>query len=198
MLWGRLSQTNGGADVTKERESVTLRAVEQRDVDQWREWINRPDVMEGLDRVLPATEEEHRRFIERNVAGNTSSVWFSIEAEDGTYVGNIWLWDLHWRHRRAEVRLFVAHPDYQGRGLATAALERVANYAFNDLGLHKLYAYVHSSNERSRRAFESAGYVEEATLRSEAYRDGHFTDVWRLCKVASSASQTPSTAASPM
>lgn len=164
-------------------DGVRLRAVEQGDVDQWRMWINRADVMEGLDRVLPATEEEHRTFVERYVAGNAAAIWFSIDAPDGTYVGNIWLWDLHWRHRRAEIRVFVAHPDYQGRGLASAAIARVADYAFETLGLHKLYAYVHASNERSRRAFESAGFSEEAVLHEEAFRDGAFSDVWRLCRV---------------
>lgn len=161
-----------------------LRAVEQADIEQWREWINRADVMEGLDRVLPATAEEHRRFIERHVAGDQNRVWFSIDAIDGTYVGNVWLWDVHWRHRRAEVRVFVAHPGYQGKGIAAAAIRSISDYAFTDLGLHKLFAYVHSANTRSRRAFENAGYSLEATLREEAYRNGTFADVWRLSKIA--------------
>lgn len=163
-------------------ESVVLRAVEARDVAQWRDWINRPDVMHGLDRVLPATEEDHARFIQRHIAGNQSGVWFSLDAADGVYVGAIWLWDIHWRHRRAEVRLFVAHPDYQGRGLARSAITAMAAYAFDSLGLHKLYAYVHASNERSRRAFEAAGFSIEATLANEAFREGSYTDVLRVVK----------------
>jgi RimJ/RimL family protein N-acetyltransferase len=160
--------------------SLTLRAIEARDLAAWREWINRPDVMEGLDRVLPATEDEHRQFVERHVAGNRSAVWFSIDAQDGTYVGAIWLWDIHWRHRRAEVRLFIGHESYAGLGLGALALRQVTEYAFATLGLHKVYAYVHSSNERSRRAFQRAGFKEEALLRDEAFRDGAFADVARM------------------
>ena len=167
--------------------SVVLRAVEQRDIEQWREWINRTDVMEGLDRVLPATEEEHRRFVERHIAGNPTAIWFSIEAADGTYVGNIWLWDLHWRHRRAEVRLFIGHSEYFGKGLGAAAIAAISAYAFESLGLHKLYAYIHTSNERSRRAFESAEFALEATLSDEAYRNGVFADVWRMCRISKDA-----------
>ncbi|MDQ2865169.1 MAG: GNAT family N-acetyltransferase [Candidatus Eremiobacteraeota bacterium] len=163
----------------KREAPVELRAVERRDVDQWRAWINREDVMQGLDRVLPATEEDHEKFIARHVAGNQSGVWFSVDS-DGTYVGTIWLWDLHWRHRRAEVRLFIAHPDFQGRGVATAAISSISWYAFNSLGLHKLYAYVHVSNQVSRRAFEAADFTIEATLKEEAFRDGAYTDVFRM------------------
>lgn len=123
-------------------------------------------------------------FIAAHVAGNQSAVWFSIEAPDGTYVGNIWLWDLHWRYRRAEVRVFVAHPQYQHRGIGTAAIAAIAKYAFETLGLHKLYAYVHVSNEGSRRAFENAGFWLEATLREDAYREGSFTDVIRFARIA--------------
>jgi RimJ/RimL family protein N-acetyltransferase len=164
--------------------SVTLRAVEARDLAVWRDWINRPDVMDGLDRVLPATEEEHRSFVERHVAGNQSAVWFSMDAGDGTYVGAAWLWDIHWRHRRAEVRLFVGHPDYGGQGIGAQAIAAIAEYAFGTLGLQKLYAYVHVSNPRSLRAFEKAGFGQEALLRGEAFRDGAFTDVVRLAAFA--------------
>lgn len=167
--------------------AVTLRAVEERDVAAWRSWINRPDVMEGLDRVLPATEEEHRQFIQRHVAGNSSAVWFSIESPNGDYVGNIWLWDLHWRHRRAEIRLFVGSDAHRGQGLGSAAIAAIATYAFDDLGLHKLYAYVHETNERSLRAFETAGFVREARLEEEAFRDGAFAAVLRLARLNGAA-----------
>jgi RimJ/RimL family protein N-acetyltransferase len=169
-----------------ETSNVRLRAVEATDVETWREWINDPMVMEGLDRVLPATAEEHSQFIQRHIAGNANSIWFSVDAQDGTYVGNIWIWDLHWRHRRAEVRLFVGHPEYAMRGIGSAAIRQIATYAFATLGLQKLYAYVHASNTRSKRAFERAGFVEEALLRDEAFRDGKRSDVWRMCRLAPS------------
>jgi [ribosomal protein S5]-alanine N-acetyltransferase len=167
--------------VTDSAPNVRLRAVEQTDVEQWRAWINDPEVMDGLDRVLPATEDEHRNFIERNISGNPSAVWFSIEF-DGKYVGNIWLWDMHSRHRRGEVRLFIGDAETRGRGAGVAAIRAIAAYAFDKLGLHKLVAYVHESNEPSRKAFEAAGFFEEAVLRDEAFRDGGFRAVRRMAR----------------
>ncbi len=168
--------------------NVRLRAVEQGDVEQWRAWINDPDVMEGLDRVLPATEDEHRRFIERNIAGNDTAIWFSIEV-DGKYAGNIWLWDVHSRHRRGEVRLFVGDAATRGRGVGIAAIRAIAAYGFDKLGLHKLVAYVHESNEASRKAFEAAGFFEEALLRDEAFRDGEFKAVRRMARLDKDAAK---------
>jgi RimJ/RimL family protein N-acetyltransferase len=155
---------------------MRLRAPEERDFAQWLEWVNDPAVMEGLDRARPVTEEEHRHFVER-------APIFAIETDDGNYAGNVWLWDVHERHKRAEVRLFIG-PPYHGRGLATAAIGAVARRAFVEMGLHKLYAFVHASNERSKRAFLSAGFAVEGTLREEAFRDGAFRDVYRLARIA--------------
>lgn len=160
-----------------------LRALDGNDSAQWCSWMNRQDVMDGLDRAKPVTAEQHEDYIEKNVTKNENAIWFAIEAEDGVYVGNVWLWDIHWRHRRAEMRIFVAHEGYQGRGIGTAAIEQISAYASSVLGLHKVYAYVHETNVPSQKAFQAAGFAVEAKLNEEAYRDGAFHAVLRLAKI---------------
>ncbi len=143
--------------------------------------------MDGLDRAILATPDGHRQYIERHF-GPGGFPCFAIEAGDGTYVGNIWLWDVHPRHRRAEVRLFIGDARYRGRGIGRDAIVLLCEYAFAEGSLHKLYAYVHEGNESSRRAFEAAGFSVEATLVEEAVRDGRFTNVFRMARVSSDRS----------
>lgn len=170
--------------MTHDGERVRLRALSNDDIPRWLRWINEPSVMDGLDRAIPATLQQHEAYFRRNVVENDSSLWFAIEAADtNEHVGIVWLWDLHWRHRRAEVRIVVG-PEYSGRGYAGDALKILSAYAFETLGLHKLFAYVHAGNARSRAAFEKSGFQEEARLRDEAFRSGEFADVWRMARLA--------------
>jgi len=162
---------------------IGLRAVES-DVEReiWRGWINRPDVMEGMDRAVVASAAEHRRYVDEAVAASLA-VFYGIEPlEQPQLVGIVWLWDVDRLGGRAEVRIVIGAPAARGRGYGTDALDVVAADAFGRLGLRELYAYVHAGNEASRRAFERAGFALEATLQREARRDGREVDVHRLSR----------------
>lgn len=160
---------------------VVLRAIEESDFQPWREWINDPEIAGYLDRALPVTAAEHEHFIERVVVGNTSAVWFAIDAGDPRrYVGNVWLWAIHQRHRTAEVRIVVGERSAWGAGVGTSALRLITSYAFDTLGLEKLYAYTMERNPRAARSFVKAGYSIEAQLNNEVFWDGKRENVVRL------------------
>ena len=163
---------------------VRLRAIESDEFETWRGWINRADVMDGMDREVRPSADEHRRFVETAVAAQ-QAVFLGIETLDTPrLIGVVWLWDLSERHRRAEVRILIGDPDTRGHGFGTDAIEAIAAYAFEQRALRKLYAYVHAQNGASRRAFERAGFTLEATLEREAMRDDREADVFRLRRFA--------------
>jgi RimJ/RimL family protein N-acetyltransferase len=66
--------------------------------------------------------------------------------------------------------------DYWGRGLATAALRSVTDYAFAQFGLTRIFAVPFASNAASIRVLEKAGYVLEGHLRRSAIKDGVICD----------------------
>ncbi|HET7815819.1 MAG TPA: GNAT family N-acetyltransferase [Candidatus Baltobacteraceae bacterium] len=170
--------------MTNSGRLVRLRSVQAADHAPWLEMINDPAVMDGLDRALPATAEQHERYIRANVTDNPNAVWFAIEPLDTSgFAGIVWLWDVNNRHRRAEVRIAIT-PSSAGKGYGPDALGALCDYAFQTLGLHKVYAYVHERNVRSRAAFERAGFTVEATLEGEAFWNGAYAKVWRLARFA--------------
>lgn len=160
---------------------VRLRPLKAADAAPWLTMLNDPAVMSGMDRVAAVDDEQHAVFFAREIAPEPVR-WFAIEpAEDPRICGGIWLWDIHSRHKRAEIRLFI-DPAHAGKGYGSEAISLCADYAFESLGLHKLYAYVHRDNNASARAFERAGFFEEAILREEAVRCGDYADVARFAK----------------
>jgi len=70
-----------------------------------------------------------------------------------------WLGEAHW-----------------GRGIATAAVQRFTDYAFEAFGLCRIYASVFVSNVGSIRVLERTGYQLEGRLRQAAVKDGQVVD----------------------
>ncbi|WP_202638792.1 GNAT family N-acetyltransferase [Bailinhaonella thermotolerans] len=60
---------------------------------------------------------------------------------------------------RPEVGWYLM-PSYQGRGLATEALDAVLGHAFGTLRVPEVVALVHEENVRSRRVAERLGFAE--------------------------------------
>lgn len=160
-----------------------LRPACVEDLERWLAWINDSDVMEGLDRVERVDYATHVKFIQRFSEQEPTAQFFVIEIA-GDAVGIIWLWEIHKRHRRAEVRLFIGESHMRSVGIGSTAIRKLAHLAFSNLGLHKLYAYVHRANVASRKAFEKAGFTVEVLLMEEAYRNGAFDHVYRMALIS--------------
>jgi diamine N-acetyltransferase len=164
-------------------QSIVLSPFERRHLEATRRWANDPELMRLLDRARPVSDEEHERWF-AGLQGRADCVYFAIETVEGArHIGNVWLWDIDSRHRRAELRIIIGGEEDHGRGAGTEAITLLCDYGFERLNLHKVYAYVLGINERARRAFEKAGFVLEGTLREDRWVDDAYTDVYLLGKL---------------
>ena len=74
-------------------------------------------------------------------------------------------------HRSAEIGYWLGE-HFWGRGIATAALSALTDYAFEQFDLIRIDAGVFEWNPASCRVLEKAGYVREARLRKSVVKDG--------------------------
>jgi len=65
---------------------------------------------------------------------------------------------------------------FQGRGYTTEAVGAVAQYCFEDLGLHRVEAACQPHNSASRRVLAKAGFTEEGFARRYLKIDGDWRD----------------------
>lgn len=77
--------------------------------------------------------------------------------------------------RSAEIGYWLGEP-YWGRGIATAALSALTDYAFERFDLVRIDAGVFEWNPASCRVLEKAGYQREARLRKSVSKDGEIID----------------------
>lgn len=71
---------------------------------------------------------------------------------------------------------YALRPEWQGRGIARAAVTRMIDFGFSDLGLHRLTANIGPQNRASMRLVESLGFQREGTIRDHVQTNGAWRD----------------------
>jgi len=155
-------------------DDVTLRTVEEEDLEFLQRNINDPRVRRPVASIAPTNASQEREWVE---SADDSEVSLLVCA-DGESVGTVALSDINETWGHAEVGYWIA-PDSWGEGYATAATRLLVGYAFDQRRLHKLNAHVFEFNAGSCRVLEKVGFAEEGRLREEAFIDGNYVDVLR-------------------
>jgi RimJ/RimL family protein N-acetyltransferase len=147
------------------------------------EWTNDGDLARPLNRTRRVEEAEHRAWFE-GLAGRTDCAYFAIELEnERRHVGNVWLWDIDERHRKAEARIVVGDAAARGRGIGPLAIDAMCRYGFSTRRLHRIYAFVLAINPGAKRAFEKAGFALEGILRDDRWSDDRFVDAYVMARL---------------
>jgi [ribosomal protein S5]-alanine N-acetyltransferase len=93
---------------------------------------------------------------------------------DGVLIGAIGL-GLEFDHARAQLGYWVGRP-YWAQGYATEAAREVLRYAFDELGLARVYAFHFSTNPASGRVLEKIGMKHEGVRRAHSIKWGRRLD----------------------
>jgi RimJ/RimL family protein N-acetyltransferase len=104
---------------------------------------------------------------------------FAIVDEDGTFLG-LALAPVIERDDRTVELGYVITPAARGRGVASAALRQLTDWAFAELGAERIELLISVDNEASKRVAANAGYVREGVMRSVHVKQGirEDTEIW--------------------
>ena len=161
------------------RDDIGLRALEPDDL-HWLYGIENDTELWAISgTVQPYSMELLRRYIER--AQEDIHVHKQVRlvvTYRGAACGLVDLYDADFRNRRAGVGI-VVEKEFRNLGIAKVALELLAQYAFEHLRLHQLYAEIPDGNTPSIKLFEDAGYHRRCTFKDwifdgKDYKNVHF------------------------
>ena len=156
-------------------EKTRLRRIEREDIPTFVRWFSDPDVREFLVINGPISAAEEQEWFE-NKLKETDSEIFAVETADGTHIGNIELFGINWRHRRAELGVVIGEKAYWGQGYGSDAIRTLLRFAFEEMNLHRVYLRVFEDNERGVRAYQKSGFRLEGRLKEANYRKGRYYD----------------------
>lgn len=156
---------------------VYLRLMNEEDTGRIIKWRNTEFVRQNFIFRGLFTVKGHEKWIETMV--NTGKViqFIILRRADDTPVGSVYLRDIDRSHRKAEYGIFIGEEDALGKGYGTQTAQMMIEYAFREVGIHKLMLRVLAENERAIRSYEKAGFVREAYLKDEVFLDGRYRDV---------------------
>jgi RimJ/RimL family protein N-acetyltransferase len=159
-------------------ERVRLRGLREDDVPTLARWEMDPGRMTtGSNIVTPPSEAAAKELIARGCANDKDNFGFVIETlgDPPVLVGWLTLWGARPKDRNATISIALAR-EYLGRGYGTDAMHVIVDYAFREVGLHRIQLEVESFNTAGIRAYEKAGFVEEGRHRESVWHDGRWYD----------------------
>jgi RimJ/RimL family protein N-acetyltransferase len=158
---------------------VYLRSLETTDLDALRHWHNNSELYDSLGgsfRYVSRTTEEE--WLRKRMAASSLEVNLAIcRSIDSTHIGNIYLRDIDWVSRRAELHIFIGEPDERGKGYGLAAMRLLIRHAFDDMGLRRIYLSLLEGNTAAVRLYKKCGFQVEGKLRAHIFKKGHWNDM---------------------
>lgn len=153
---------------------MILRRLQKDDLPTRVNWMNNPAVYSHMHFTLPITLENTEEWFINNV-GNKTRVDLTI-VENGKIIAFAGITNIDFTVNKGESYTFV-NPVMQGRGVGTQARKMVLDFAFNELGLNKVYAFTNEENIPSCRLSEKLGFKLEGRFREEYIsKNGEFKD----------------------
>jgi len=122
--------------------------------------------------------EDSDRWLERardSFANQKDMLWVVELAEKQCVIGSVTLWNLHEMDECAELG-YEIHPDFEGRGYMSEAVQAVLDFGFNSLGLQRVEALPLARNRPSRKLLERNGFILEGVLRRKICFHDEFLD----------------------
>ncbi len=167
-------------------DRVRFRGVERSDIPKFVEWLNDPEVIQGLMLHYPLSHADEEGWFERMLTHPVDERVMGIEVREPSPEGSADSWKLigscafnhiDWRVGAAEFGIMIGEKNYWSRGYGTDAVRLLVQFGFKTLNLNRIFLHVYDSNPRAIRAYEKAGFIFEVRERQAAYRNGKYIDM---------------------
>lgn len=153
-----------------------IRAVTLEDADLILKWRNQDFVRNNMYNNSIIDYETHIKWFNRML--NDETFKYFIYEKDSIPIGVISFYGINYETKKASWAFYLGSEKARGAGVD---MEQLAlNYAFNELGLHKLYCEVLSFNTSVIEFHKKFGFSIEGIRRKDYLRDGIYYDIYQL------------------
>jgi len=160
-----------------EKRGVYLRLMTREDTGLIVSWRNTDRVRSRFLYRGEFTEQTHENWIKTMVETGKVVQMMICKTDSDEAIGSVYLRDIDYQNKKAEYGIFIGSEQACGNGYGSAAAKLMLSYAFETLGLHKIFLRVLADNGRAIGSYENAGFVKEAYLKDEIFLDGEYRDL---------------------
>ena len=160
-----------------EGNKIFLTPIEDKDLEDFVRWRNSDLVRERYIYRGDFTVEGQKAWIRSHVETGEAVQFIIWDKLDNKRVGCVYIQDIDYTNKKGEYGIFIGEEEYLCGGRGREAAELMVDFAFEELGLHKVYLRVLSDNIRAYKSYEHAGFVEEGLSRDDVCIAGEYHDV---------------------
>lgn len=157
-------------------DKVTLRPVEERDLQLLYSWMQDPELLRSINRTEKTIWSSHIEWYKRMLQDESQIVFSIEEKQGGTLIGQCGLRRIDYKSQKAELWIFIGEHEVRGQGFGCDAVKKLLRYAFEEKRLNRVYLYVVDFNEGAKLFYEKLGFRQEGIFRQDIFIDGGFHD----------------------
>lgn len=128
-----------------------------RNDESTRRWFGNPD---------PIPYEDHKSWFFSKLDSPDTKIFIILNKETDP-IGQVRFHLLSTKD--AEIRIII-DPAYRNKGYGSCAIKKACKFAFEELGMQTIVAYIKSENELSLKAFSKAGFIKNAIKDCGAFK----------------------------
>lgn len=155
-----------------------LRAIEESDLAQLMAWRNRPELRRYFREYRELNSIQQKQWFDRNVIADPNTRMFAIvELSTGRLLGACGLCYIDWVNRTADFSIYIgADGLYIDKIFAPDAARTMTRYAFDELGLHRLWTEIYAFDEQKNAFFNALGFSLDGRHRQTHWAEGAWHD----------------------
>ena len=151
---------------------VYLSAIEEKELGQLREWRNLPEYRKYFREYREISPVMQKKWFENVVNNNNGDIMFGIhDIETNGLLGCCGLCYINWIHRYADLSLYIGKDNcyIDDEGIAEESCRLLFNYAFDELGLNKIWTEIYEFDNKKFDLYKHMGFKQDGFLREQYY-----------------------------
>ena len=160
-------------------DKIILRPITLNDEELILKWRNDPSVKSNFIFREELTREVHEKWMKQKVETG-EVIQFIIEEKIGDHeipIGSVYLQKVDLQNMNAEYGIFIGETNARGKGYGTECANLILKFAFETLGLHKVYLRVLGDNVIAQRSYMKAGFIKEGRFIDHLKIEGKYHDL---------------------
>ena len=155
-------------------ESITLRIIEESDLDSMRNLRNDPTTWINLTDIEPIDSETQKQWFQ-SLVGRRDRIYLVASDEEHEFLGITRMDEIDRTNRSIRVGCDIA-PELRGQGYGSKVFTAALKYSFDFMNMHRVWLAVLDYNQVGINLYKKYGFQKEGSYRDAIFRDGRYHD----------------------
>lgn len=167
-------------------DRLILRQFQETDIESVYYGLSHPEVIKHYGvhyNSLSATWEQIAWF--KKIEKEETGIWWAVcDRHHHTFLGAVGFNNWNKENRKIEMGYWLL-PEFWGSGMIKEAAQPACSYAFKNMRVHRIEAFVETENKNSKKVLNQLGFEFEGTMKDCEIKDGRFISLEIYAKLNS-------------